>query len=152
MIPVILISLLVLAVIYCEVNKAYWDHKVKQLCEKDGGVTVYEKVNVSDKNYPDFLLDSLGNPILPFYRNMRDSDPFFYTHEEYSIKKGFLRASKGITKIIRSSDKKELGRFVVFQRTGGDLPLVINHPSSFSCNRLKGFNHNLAKSIFNVEK
>lgn len=36
-----------LYLVYCEANKAYWDSKVRELCEKDGGVTVFEKVELA---------------------------------------------------------------------------------------------------------
>jgi hypothetical protein len=44
--PIVLIGLGVLGT---ELNKAYWDSKVKALCEKEGGVTVFEKMEISRK-------------------------------------------------------------------------------------------------------
>jgi len=44
--PLILIGLVVMAFVFTLLNKAYWDYRVKQMCEKDGGVTVYEKVEL----------------------------------------------------------------------------------------------------------
>jgi hypothetical protein len=36
-----------LYLVYCEVNKAYWDSKVRGWCEMDGGVAVFEKVELT---------------------------------------------------------------------------------------------------------
>ncbi|MBK9667618.1 MAG: hypothetical protein IPO61_18090 [Gammaproteobacteria bacterium] len=41
LLPLILAGL---GIAYCEANKAYWDHRVRELCKKDGGVTVFERV------------------------------------------------------------------------------------------------------------
>jgi Tfp pilus assembly protein PilV len=35
-IPLVLIGLVILAFAYTELNKAYWDYRVKELCEKEG--------------------------------------------------------------------------------------------------------------------
>lgn len=32
-------------------NKAYWDARVKALCEMEGGITVYETVRLSEEEY-----------------------------------------------------------------------------------------------------
>jgi len=37
MIPVLIIVVLILAKGFFEGRKAYWDHKVRQMCEIDGG-------------------------------------------------------------------------------------------------------------------
>lgn len=47
MIPVALISLLVLAIGFYEGRKAYWDSKVREMCAKDGGVQIINKLRVS---------------------------------------------------------------------------------------------------------
>jgi hypothetical protein len=48
LVPLILIGL---AIAGTEFNKAYWDHKVRELCEKDGGVTVYEAIELSPEEF-----------------------------------------------------------------------------------------------------
>ncbi|MBK8306680.1 MAG: hypothetical protein IPL00_06020 [Gammaproteobacteria bacterium] len=42
LLPLILAGL---GIAYCEANKAYWDHRVRELCKKDGGVTVFERID-----------------------------------------------------------------------------------------------------------
>ena len=46
-IPLVLIGLVILAFAYTELNKAYWDYRVKELCEKEGRVTVFETVELT---------------------------------------------------------------------------------------------------------
>ena len=36
--PVILIAL---GIAYCEANKAYWDHRVRELCQKEGSIKTH---------------------------------------------------------------------------------------------------------------
>ena len=50
-IPLVLIGLVILAFAYTELNKDYWDYRVKELCEKEGGVTVFETVELTKEGY-----------------------------------------------------------------------------------------------------
>ncbi|MFZ1834958.1 MAG: hypothetical protein WAU27_19245, partial [Pseudomonadales bacterium] len=54
LLPLILAGL---GIAYCEANKAYWDHRVRELCKKDGGVTVFERIDL----LPNALGKSSGN-------------------------------------------------------------------------------------------
>lgn len=149
-IPLVLIGLVILALAYTELNKAYWDYRVNELCEKDGGVTVFEKVKLSKEEYE--LNEGRNGAI-----NVMSEDTSKTAHQY---------AWKSITKVInsnqphvwraeyvtyRKSDNKELGTWVIYSRRGGDFPTVISHPSSFSCRGIEGFETDAAKKIFFVK-
>ena len=120
-----LIFLVVMGIIICESNKAYWDHKVKELCDKDGGVTIYEKVVISKGDYPTMKFTSAGRPILPPESSATERNPFFYSHKKELIKENYF----GLDVIryedlkIRSADKKVLSKKITYGRKGGDFPI-----------------------------
>jgi len=127
--------LVVIGVAFCEVNKAYWDHRVKELCEKDGGVTIYKKVVISKDNYPNMKFTSAGQPILPFKSRATGKDPFYRSTTNDSIHKGYLllEVRRHEQSIVRALDKKILSKSVHYFRRGGDFPTGIMHPSSYGC-------------------
>lgn len=49
--PAFLIAGLIAAVIFYEGRKAYWDAQVKEMCVKDGGIRVHERVTLSKADY-----------------------------------------------------------------------------------------------------
>ena len=55
LIPLVLIAALIGWVAFSEARKNYWDDKVRELCAKDGGVRVIEKVYLSDSDYRSLL-------------------------------------------------------------------------------------------------
>jgi hypothetical protein len=72
------VLLLIVVFSGCELNKAYWDYQVTKMCKKDGGVTVYEKVDISKKEHPK-LFNIMGTLVLPYEKNKSES-PYFYRY------------------------------------------------------------------------
>lgn len=149
LIPVILIGLVILAFIFTLLNKAYWDYRVRQMCEKDGGVTVYKKVKILKGMYPN-LISSRGVLIIPSENHAKSNDPFFSTYKSVELHNGTLVVFRSEQSIIRAKDKKELSLHVTYSRRGGDFPFSLSHPSYFGC----GFDEkeiNLLKSVITVK-
>ncbi len=131
--PLILIGLLVLAFLFMELNKAYWDYRIEQMCEVDGGDTVYEKVFLDRLEFTKYF-GSSGEIIAPWEGSSRRSDyKFLSRYEKTYIRKRNPEVSRNVTTIFRSSDKQVLGKSVYYHRGGGDLPTIISHPSGYSC-------------------
>jgi len=138
LIPFIFIGLIILIFIGCEINKAYWDHKVKEMCEEDGGIKVYERVPV-----PERYVDKDGLIRIPTLSRDPTRKPFgweakpddlFYRIVDYKhIVEGFLSVRRSSIKLIRSTDKKVLGESVSYGRGGGDFPTGLFHGSSYIC-------------------
>ena len=126
-------ALVVLGVIYCELNKAYWDHRIKEMCEKNGGVTVFEKVEISKADYPSLKFTSNGHAIFPPESHANQNTPFYYTFKTEYLKKGSPDVMRFEQSIIRSKDKKALSTHISYARSGGDFPDFISYPSSYSC-------------------
>lgn len=111
------------------------DRQMEELCQKDGGIRVYETVKLPasmfDQNgdpFPDWRNRSVENRLGPSYRFVR---------EETYLKQGnpvngegqLLRLS---WKVIRKSDEKLLGEAVRYGRSGGDF-ILLGHFSSKGC-------------------
>ena len=63
-IPLTLILLLILVVGFYEGRKAYWDHKVTEMCEKDGGIKIYERVQLDEAEY-NLYINKFGQLSIP---------------------------------------------------------------------------------------
>ena len=131
--PLILIALLVLAFLFTELNKAYWDFRIKQMCEVDGGDTVYKKVFLDRLEFEKYFGPS-GEIIAPWEGSSRRSSyKFLSRYEKTYIRKRYPEVSRNVTTIFRVSDKKVLGKSIHYHRGGGDFPTIISHPSGYSC-------------------
>ena len=148
LIPIVLIVAAIGWYVYYEARKAYWDHQVKQMCEKDGGVHILERVNIS-KSDIDLLgrnngkisvpIKSLAPPNAPVYsesttRYLRKSDPEIWRREEV---------------IKRRADQTIVALWVFYSRVGGDFPTFAN-PSYFGCPELNRITSDL-EHLFIVE-
>jgi hypothetical protein len=114
-------------------RKAYWDDRIKELCEKEGHVEILEKVILTKTQAEQMprtngqialLMKSRQTVDQPVYaevvstRNLRESNPRVWRDEMVAV---------------RSSDKKVVARWVEYARTGGDLATGLFHDSSFGC-------------------
>lgn len=136
----------------CE--KAALDHRLNELCEKDGGVRVYETISL-----PPSMFDQWGDPF-PGWRGREFEDRLgpdyrFVAETEYLKSgdpfKGEGRLDRSVTKIFRRSDNKLLGEAISYGRSGGDL-IAFAHPSSRSCPIYKDDSEWVIKSVFVKQK
>lgn len=104
------------------------DAEVRRLCEKDGGIKVYETVRLSIeqyKRYTQFL------KIVP-YQNLKEDDEFYLVWNTSKLKEGSPSIGKSHFQLIRRSDSKILGEAINYWRRGGDVPGPW-HDSSYMC-------------------
>src|SRR4051812_19028438 len=101
-------------------QRAYWDAKVGELCRKDGGVTVYERVKISSDDYKR-LGGSGGRIPVPPKRIARPDAPYVTESEDAWLNEdpGVLQSE---TRIVRTSDKKVLSRMINYARVGQLFP------------------------------
>jgi len=126
-----LITALVGCAGYVPGRQAYWDEKVKEMCEKDGGAKIFETVELPRQEY-NLLLNKFGTLEIPLDGpNARDT-PLIRKEEKTSIRDGNPYVWRYEMVIIRRSDQKVLGRQVTYARVGGDFPSPA-HQSSYSC-------------------
>ena len=143
--PIVLIGLGVLGT---ELHKAYWDSKVKALCEKEGGVTVFEVVTLTPSEY----LRNKGKGgvvnVPPEKSPYANKFEFLQKRDRTSLNISNPEVWKTETLIYRKSDNSILGKYITFTRRGGDFPTGISHPSSFTCRDIEGFETGIIKKIF----
>jgi hypothetical protein len=137
LIVVFVIAFVLLIVGVFEGRKAYWDAKVRELCERDGGVVILERVPLTRDEYRrlggvrggiPFPSEESAAPDYPFVSGgtrtvIRDGDPQVIRRD------GFYK---------RRTDGKLLATTVSYHRIGGDFPGTVAHPSSFQCPEQKG--------------
>jgi hypothetical protein len=117
----------------CEATKAYYDWQVRKLCEKDGGVTIYEYIRISPQiaalmGRVDGHLSIGDEAVAP-----PDDAAFLRRSKESVIRDGDPSVKRIEQIVIRRSDGKVIARVVRYWRTGGDFPFTASHPSHFSC-------------------
>lgn len=142
--------LIALGIAYCEANKAYWDHKVKELCEKDGGVKVFEKLKLTKEEYEKNDGKNGAIHVMPERTSLRNHE---YAWKSIDTVLHESNPDVWRTEYVtyRKSDRKELGKWITYTRRGGDMPTGISHDSSFSCSDIANFDKNLTKKIFLFE-
>lgn len=129
----LIVLLLVLAPLltlgFYEGRKAYWDAKVREMCEKDGGIKVYETMKL-----PPEKLNEWGQPAfrIPSKKDLTASDQYYYEWNVHYYKKGNPELSQDHFKLFRRHDSKLLGEAISYGRGGGDFPSPA-HGSSFTC-------------------
>lgn len=144
------VAVVLLGVIGTEINKAYWDYQVRQMCEKDGGVTVYEKVELTLKEYEKYggFNGAISAP--PKTASYADKYPYLSTFEKEIIHKSNPSVYRWEATIYRKSDKKIFGKVVSYHRGGGDFPTIISHPSGFDCKDMN-IKLNIEEEIFYIK-
>jgi hypothetical protein len=91
-----------LVFVYTELNKAYVDYWVQELCEKDGGVTVFETVTLTKEEH-----ENLSAYISPRKSTIKANGYFFESDTEI-IREKFPVVRRYVSHLYRNSDKKYL--------------------------------------------
>lgn len=138
--------LVLLAVAFCEINKAYWDHQVKLMCEKDGGVTVYERVELTKEEYEKNDGENGAIRVPPETSSVTDKYDYASKNVMYELHKSNPNVWRMDGVVYRKFDRKQLGKMVTYSRVGGDFPMGF-HSSSFSCGDIKGMKLDVEKQV-----
>lgn len=141
----IFLLLIASAIIYATFfsEKDRLDREVKRLCAIDGGIKVYETVKLPAERF-----DQYGNVKIQSKEYIKPTDEYYLDSETVFLIQGNPRMVRFNTKIIRTKDKKVMGEFTQYARSGGDLPGPW-HESSFDCPSLPS---KLSSTIFQKEK
>ncbi|MES9830210.1 MAG: hypothetical protein ABW201_18270 [Candidatus Thiodiazotropha sp.] len=100
-------------------KKMYYDVQVREMCAKDGGITVFETVELPAEMFnrwgqPNFYNQTLGEDAL--------GQEYIFRKEIKYYRKQDPAVSRRSYRVIRKSDNKLIGESVVYGRGGGDLP------------------------------
>ncbi|MFA0813097.1 hypothetical protein [Microbulbifer epialgicus] len=142
---------IILGILGSEVNKAYWDFRVKLMCEMKGGAKVYQVENISKGDLPSSTLKFKGLIKLP-YKEYAESNDLFYLDTSYNeLKGGTPSVTQHTVKIIRAADNEVLGEFNSFSRVGQTFPVPFPVPST-SCEGDLGAADKFVKKIISVKE
>lgn len=117
---------------YVPGEKARWDNRIREMCARDGGVTVYERVQLPRSAFTtipggyltlDIPLETRAPTTVPYVLRIIDTRLHEYSPE----------VMRSETQVVRTSDKKILGKSIEYWRRGGDFPTGIAQDSSFGC-------------------
>ena len=103
------------------------DAEVRRLCEKDGGIKVYEVVKLPAERF-----NKYGQIRIPYKEIAKEGDEFYYESTMDFLKKGNPDLLRLHFKVYRTKDNKLLGESISYVRRGGDIPGPWHH-SSFGC-------------------
>jgi len=133
---------------YVPGQQSYWDSRVRELCNTDGGVRILQRVSISR--------DAIQRGVVPRYADGRlGVAPKELAHPEapvYSVseityvrKESNPQVWRTENVVRRTLDNSVVARWVIYTRAGGDLPTGISHGSSLICPELDTIVTDLSK-------
>lgn len=131
LIPVALLVLLAIIFAIFEGRKAYWDYRVREMCEKDGGVQINEIVEVNTGAY-EFLKNNFGQIDIPKSGDPRSAGSIVvHSYKDSYIRQNDPEIRRSELTVFRVSNGNVVATSTTYSRVGGDLLAL--HPSHFSC-------------------
>jgi hypothetical protein len=105
---------------YVPGRNAYWDAIVKENCLKDGGVTIYERVQITPRKQRE--LGGVGDTIpVPSRRSAKPGMPYVAEDHTTWLHRSNPEVTRWETLVVRTSDGKVLSRLVDYARVGEDF-------------------------------
>ena len=134
-------------------QQAYWDEKVKEMCEKDGGVTVYEQVRVSRAEISRRVLPMTADGKLSVtVKELAHPEAPVYAIEQVTyLRESNPRVRRTEYLVMRRADQAVVAKWVVYARAGGDSPTGVSEGTSFICPDLQKMTSDLHEKLFIVE-
>lgn len=115
------VAILLAPMLVSNAVKAYYDWQVREMCAKDGGVRVYETVELPAEKFNQWGQPNFPIPITP-YDDLDEADDYFLIWEITNIKFGNPKLDRTHFRLIRRSDNKVLGESVSYSRGECCLP------------------------------
>ncbi|MEZ5614544.1 MAG: hypothetical protein R3E35_04950 [Rhodocyclaceae bacterium] len=132
LVPAALLALLLLAVGFFEGRKAYWDYRVQQMCEKDGGTRIHEHELITRQEAQENGLLIGGELVIPPRPERLSNNGYYIDYESVYLRTGAPSVFRSRSTAVRARDRKVLAEMVSYSRVGGDFP-TFAHPSAMSC-------------------
>lgn len=111
--------------------QAYWDGRVKELCERDGGVQVLDHIVVTPSEAR-VLPRVAGYLAVAAEENAKPQEPAFIRIRRTNLHEREPSVVRYEQEVVRRSDQRVVAIAVSYARGGGDL-LPIDHPTTYWC-------------------
>lgn len=138
--PIVKTTLLVVTLAGCmgyvPGRQPYWDAQVREMCAKDGGVEIFERVRVSKSDIDRRVLPmTIDGRLSVAIRELAHPDSPVYGVERITLlhQEGNLSVSRRELSVIRRIDQVMIAKQVSYGRFGGDLPTGLVHDTSYGC-------------------
>lgn len=118
---------------YVPGRQAYWDAQVREMCERDGHVQIFEKVSIQKKELDEMLRAGGGVISLKMKELASIEDAVYVESKEKNIRDANPRVRRTEWLVVRQTDKKIVATWNSYGRIGGDMPTGLMHDSSFRC-------------------
>lgn len=148
-----LVAILVLVVGFYEGRKAYWDYQIKEMCERDGGVSVYDRVRISRVDIHRHVLPMTADGRLGFtVKELAHPEAPIYAVERVTyLREDNPRVRRIESVIMRRANETVVAKWVIYARAGGDVPTGFSEETSFICPDLQKMTSDLSERLFIVE-
>ena len=127
----------------CSPTHPDWDAKVKELCQRDGGVTVFERVRLS-RDEARHVTGPAGGLVVPRKDAATAGRPYVSERKRVVLNEGNPAVYRSETVIVRTSDGKVLSRLVHYARVAR-----VGFDSGYSC-RDAGIAADLEQQTFEI--
>jgi hypothetical protein len=124
LVKTVLLIFAALSLTACE--KYALDRQMEELCKKDGGVKIYEKVTLPAKDF-----DSFGEPLGKYRMTARSREESYGPDYKFTVTETVLKDGDPIKgqgrlmryehKLYRRADNKLLAVEILYARSGGDF-------------------------------
>lgn len=123
---------LVALLVGCTDDKASWDARIKEMCERDGHVKVIERI-VLKKGEADRMRRADGRIEVRIKASSdKNGDPLYIESTVTSLRDKSPLVYRTQWTVVRRADGKVVAHWSSYSRVGGDFPSPA-HDSSFSC-------------------
>ncbi len=131
LIPVAFVLVPILVVGFFEGRKAYWDYRVREMCEEDGGVKTKEIIDVDEGTY-ESLKNKFGQIDIPSKGDPRSIGSIaVHSYKDVYIRRSDPEVRRSELAVTKGSSGVVVATSTTYSRVGGDLFAL--HPSHFSC-------------------
>ena len=96
-------------------RQAYWDSRIRELCEKDGGITILERIRIAKGESIAVETKARAHPSSLVYAQTGNST---------TLREGNPSVWRSEWVVVRRSDQAVVARAIQYSRAGGDFPTV----------------------------
>jgi hypothetical protein len=133
---------------YVPGRQSYWDEKIREMCEKDGGVRIFEQIVVAPSHTK--FLPRVGEFFgVASEALAKPEEPAFTRIHRTRLREGNPSVVRYEQEIVRRGDQRVVGVAVSYARGGGDFPGV-DHPSTFWCPEPKQIYQGISR-VYRIE-